>query len=159
MPSQRGGILDYLDSLATSPLLAEEDEDAFQRDVRAAPGWNQWYRQFQDRHGGPPNIRPGGDYNYRAAWLLGATPEYDPGTGEYHGLSSVEVPPFVQPYELKRAAHPTLWKEKFMQQFGANPDVASRDGTLTPEMRLFMQNAARRAIRQNVLRPTRGILD
>lgn len=106
--------------------LSPELEQDFQRDMQFAPGWSDWRRDFIKNVGKPPNIDPGGDYNYRLAWLSGKKPELDPGTGEVHGFSTVELPPFKEPVELKAINHPTMWKEDFMQRFRANPDLVAQ---------------------------------
>ena len=120
---------------------APELEDQFQRDMILAPGWRDWRRGFIAREGVEPSIAPGGDYNYRLAWLSGATPEMDPGSGEVHGFSSADFPPFKDPIPLKAEDHPTAWKEGFLKKFNANPDVAAREGQLTPEMARYLVNA------------------
>jgi hypothetical protein len=87
--------------------------------------------------GGPPNTDPGGDYNYRAAWVGDAVPAMDPASGEFHGQSYAEIPPY-KPIALKSEDHPTQWKGEFMTQFGVNPDML-QEGQVTPEMEQFMQ--------------------
>ena len=131
--------------------LSPDLENQFQTDMMFAPGWRDWRKQFIDRVGGSPNTDPGGDYNYRLAWMSGARPDYDPGTKEVHGFSQTPFPPFREPLKLKAANHPTMWKQDFMERFGANPDIVAREGTATPEMqefggdliRNFMLNRAR----------------
>ncbi len=120
-------------------------EQQFQRDMIFAPGWRDWRRDFIKNVGGPPNTDPGGDYNYRLAWLAGATPELDPGTGEVHGFSSTALPPFKDAVNLKADNHPTMWKEDFMQQFGANPDLVARgEQPKTPGMNQFASDLMHR---------------
>ena len=126
--------------------LAQNLGSEFQRDMHFAPGWREWRRDFIKNVGGQPNTEPGGDYNYRLAWLSGATPETDPGTGEVHGFSSARIPPFKDPVGLKSDNHPTMWKETFMKKFQANPDVVSREGTATPEMKEFINDQVRQSL-------------
>lgn len=99
-----------------------------------APGWRDWRRGFERKFGEYPNTEPGGDYNYRAAWKLGATPEVNPHDGEYHGFSQAQMAPFARPVPLKQNGHPTEWKQKFMDQFGVDPDSNHEE---TPEMKSF----------------------
>ena len=120
------------------PGWTEDNEKSFARDLLFAPGWRDWRREFTDKMGGPPNTDPGGDYDYRRAWLYDAVPEKDPGTGETHGYSQVVAPPFKEPVKLKAEDHPTAWKQAFMERFGVNPDVALEAGVTTPEMDEFI---------------------
>lgn len=129
-------------------LWSPDKENAFQRDMQFAPGWSNWRRDFTQRFGEAPNIAPGGDYNYRAAWMLGPPPEpYAPDNGHYHGTSSAIVPPFKEPVDFKSPDHPTAWMESFMRQFGLDPNDAVSNGTTTPEMRDFMLNSAVKQMR------------
>lgn len=89
--------------------------------------------------GGPPNVDPGGDYDYRKAWLYGATPQLDPVSGTYHGVSAVEAPPYAQPLHLKSADHPTAWMEAFMQLFGVDPRTVQPE-QITPQMVDFVRS-------------------
>ena len=128
-----------------------ELESNFNRDMQFAPGWRDWRREFIEREGVAPNTDPGGDYNYRLAYLAGATPGLDPGTGETHGHSRAIMPPYKDPVDLKAGNHPTAWKETFMQMFGKNPDIAIEANQLTPEMSEF--------ITDEVIRPMAGGLN
>jgi hypothetical protein len=133
-------------------LLDEDQERLFLRDLYFAPGWRDWRRGFMDDVGGPPNVSPGGDYNYRLAWQAGAVPQRDPASGAFHGLSSARVPPYKDPVPLKREDHPTAWKEAFWKTFGANPDLLPAE-KWTPEMKNWFE--------QSVFRPQfqTGFLD
>lgn len=111
------GLLDL-----TMNYLPPEQEQAFQRDMVFAPGWRQWRNDFIKHVGGPPNTDPGGDYNYRLAWMSGAAPQYHAPSDAYHGMSSAELPPYRDPVHLKQPDHPTMWKEAFYQKYGFDPD-------------------------------------
>ena len=120
------GLLEF-----TSARLPQDLEDTFQRDMMFAPGWSNWRRDFIRHVGGAPNTDPGGDYNYRLAWLAGAAPEYHAPSDSYHGLSSAAIPPYAEPLGLKAPDHPTMWKEEFLQKHGFDPD--ERDAPWTKE--------------------------
>ena len=109
-------------ALAQQALPAQQ-ENQFQQDLFMAPGWRDWRRDFMRTQGGPPNVEPGGDYNYRLAWLLGAQPQLDQASGTFHGLSSAEASPYAKPFSLKSPNHPTAWMEGFMQKFGQDPNM------------------------------------
>ncbi len=128
-----------LSSLTVAPqTLSPENEMAFQRDMQFAPGWRDWRRDFHNSYGQMPNIEPGGDYDYRRAWLYGAAPQFDPVSGTHHGLSAVQAAPYAEPLPLKTPDHPTAWMETFMRQFGVDPRaVAPAD--VTPEMVEFLR--------------------
>jgi hypothetical protein len=97
-------------------------EEGFQRDMQFAPGYRDWRIQFQRRFGEPPNLSPGGDYDYRLAHRTGVVPAPN-AQGEYHWASKTPDGQW-----LKAPDHGTRWKETFMQAFGVDPDDA------TPEM-------------------------
>ena len=124
--------------------LSPDLENQFQTDMMFAPGWRDWRKQFIGRVGGPPNTDPGGDYNYRLAWMSGAKPGYDPGSREIHGFTQADYPPFREPVRFKAMNHPTMWKQDFSERFGANPDVVMRQGTATPEMKTYGSDLMRR---------------
>ena len=124
--------------------LPGELEEKFQTDLQFAPGWSDWRKGFVKNVGQNPNTEPGGDYNYRMAWLAGETPKLDPGTGEYHGNSVTTVPP-ANPIELKAENHPTAWKQKYMERFQTNPDIDIREGKMTDERARFINNSLRSA--------------
>tara|TARA_S200002703_G_C3785892_1_gene242276 strand:+ start:1399 stop:1800 length:402 start_codon:yes stop_codon:yes gene_type:complete len=112
-----------------SARLPPAQEQAFQRDMQFGPGWSNWRRDFINNVGQQPNTDPGGDYNYRAAWLAGARPEYHAPSNSYHGMSSAMVPPYKDPVNFKSPDHPTMWKEKFMRQYGFDPDAPNAPWT------------------------------
>jgi hypothetical protein len=123
--------------LDNSAFLPKEQELLFQRDMMFAPGWSDWRRGFERDYGQYPNTDPGGDYNYRAAWALGAVPEINQHDGRYHGFSQAEMPPYAQPVPLKQGGPPTEWKQKFMEKFGADPDGVE---LYSPEMLAFLRD-------------------
>lgn len=118
---------------------SDDSEQRFQRDLYFAPGWRDWRRGFINEVGSPPNVAPGGDYDYRRAWLHGATPQMDPVSGAFHGLSAVAAPPYAEPLPLKSPDHPTAWMETFMQVFGVDPRVV-RPEEVTPAMIEFIRS-------------------
>lgn len=106
--------------------LTPEEEIAFRRDMSTRPEYTAWRDQFAARFGEQPNIGPGGDYDYRAAWLNGVTPQpYAHDAGAYHWPSSVSVPPYTQSLPLKSADHPSAWMEDYMRRFGTDPHDAA----------------------------------
>ena len=107
-------------------------EGSFMSDMQFAPGWRDWRRGFIDTMGGEPNLSPGGDYDYRRAWMHGAAPQIDPASGQWHGGSQVDAAPYANPIQLKSENHPTAWKQQFMDRFGQNPDLVGPSAT--PEM-------------------------
>lgn len=105
--------------------LPPGQEQQFQTFMAFDPSVRQWRNSFQNRYGEPPQIE-GGDYDYRAAYAAGARPQVVPGDTVPH-WSSVG----------KAADHPTMWKQEFMTQFGADPDTQGMQ--FTPEMQQFLQ--------------------
>jgi hypothetical protein len=60
--------------------VADADEDAFQRGIRATP----WFSEFKKKYGEEPDLDTR-DYDYRAAWKAGTRPTVrDPGDGLLH---------------------------------------------------------------------------
>ena len=118
----------WLDQYGSKPLPAAQEQQ-FQTDMQFGPGWSNWRRDFQRDVGQQPNTDPGGDYNYRAAWLSGAKPEFHEPSNSYHGMSSALVPPYADPVNLKAPDHPTMWKESFMQEHGFDPDATDAPWT------------------------------
>lgn len=106
--------------------LSPEEEAQFQRDMATVGPYVAWRNEFAQRFGEQPNLAPGGDYDYRAAWLNGVVPQpYAYDDNAYHWPSSVPVPPFAQPLDLKAADHPTAWMEHYMRQYGVDPNEAA----------------------------------
>jgi hypothetical protein len=90
------------------------EERNFQKWIRTTP----WFQEYVKEHGEEPNLDID-EYDYRAAWKAGVVPERDPyDKDRYHWPS---VTPEGRP--LKSKDHPTAWKEKYMQEFGVNPDA------------------------------------
>lgn len=101
--------------------LPEQEEVTFQGWARALP----WFAEFKKEYGEEPDLNAP-EYDYRAAWKAGISPEPDPHDGgRFHWPSSL---PSGQ--MLKSADHPTAWKEYFMRATGKNPDAL---GIKTPE--------------------------
>lgn len=105
---------------APNPVLSPEDENKFQSDVKST----DWFSKFKEKHGEEPNLNAP-DYNYRAAWQSGATPQ---------PIANDDIPhwPSVTPAgeSLKARNHPSGWMEDYMQLTGRDP---SEGGELTPE--------------------------
>lgn len=102
-------------------------ETEFQNFLAFDPGVRQWRNAFSRRYGEQPNTDPGGDYDYRQAYMAGARPQRVPNDPVPHW-----------PSVGKSADHPTAWKETFMQRFGVDPDAVTED-MVTPEMQQFMR--------------------
>ena len=117
--------------------LPPEQEQQFQTFMAFDPSVRQWRSGFAGRYGEQPNIEPGGNYDYRTAVKHGVVPQpSDTDGGMPHWPSQVEAPPYAAPIPLKAGDHPTMWKQEFMTQFGADPDQLQQ---FTPEMQAFMQ--------------------
>lgn len=90
------------------------EERNFQKWIRTTP----WFQEYVKEYGEEPNLDID-EYDYRAAWKAGVVPERDPyDKNRYHWPS---VTPEGAP--LKSKDHPTAWKEKYMREFGVNPDA------------------------------------
>jgi len=90
-------------------------EQEFQKTIKNSP----WYSQFVQRFQEQPDLRAGGDYNYRLAVAKGVQPQPDPyDNNALHWPSS--LPDGTM---LKSEGHPTAWKEYYMRaNNGINPD-------------------------------------
>jgi hypothetical protein len=94
--------------------LPAEEEQQFQSWIRGT----DWYKEFVKEFGEEPELDIP-EYDYRAAWKAGITPERDPyDQNRYHWPSSLPSGEM-----LKSESHPTAWKEMFMRQTGQNPDA------------------------------------
>lgn len=90
------------------------EEMAFQQWVRALP----WFGEFKQQYGEEPNLSDP-DYDYRAAWKAGLTPQrYAPDGGKYHWPSASPDGSM-----LKSKNHPTAWMEDFMRATGVDPNT------------------------------------
>lgn len=97
------------------------DESAFQNWIRGT----DWFKEFKAEYNEEPDLDTK-DYDYRAAWKAGISPERDPyDQNRFHWPSSLPTGEM-----LKSAEHPTAWKEYFMRETGVNPDSL---GLQTPE--------------------------
>jgi hypothetical protein len=97
------------------------DESAFQNWIRNT----DWFKEFKAEFNEEPDLDTK-DYDYRAAWKAGISPERDPyDQNRFHWPSSLPTGEM-----LKSADHPTAWKEYFMRDTGVNPDAL---GLKTPE--------------------------
>lgn len=135
------GLFQGAQASAAPPGWSPESEQRFQLAMMSQPGWRDWYRGFMAHFGGRPNLDPGGDYDYRRAFMYGAVPQVDPGSGEYHGLSTTGYapPPYREPLPLKAPDHATAWMEEFMQRFGIDPGVITAE-QVQPAMIDFMRS-------------------
>jgi hypothetical protein len=105
------------------PLSAEE-EAGFHQWLRTNPDVARWRAAFMARFGEAPNYNDP-LYDYRTAYRYGVTPQpYAPDGGFPHWGSEVVAPPFAQPIPLKQPDHPTEWMQKFMDQYGVDPNLA-----------------------------------
>lgn len=110
-------------------MTPPRSEAAFQSGVKATP----WYGEFVRDFGEEPNLNAP-EYDYRKAWAQGVRPVRDPYDVpvQEHLMSQVSGLPAQGRYhwssEGKSADHPTMWKEKFMQIYGANPDAMGLAG-------------------------------
>jgi hypothetical protein len=140
--AQQAALRDYNASYqpdaGETPETASEgssDEASFRDWWQRNPDVKAWRKQFVRLYGEEPdpNTR---HYDYRKAWKAGEVPQPNPNhveNGEeiYH-WSSIG----------KSEDHPTMWKEKYMQKTGKDPDAvgATKDDWLkmqqgsTPEL-------------------------
>lgn len=110
---QRNALAPNSQSNALAKLSSGEEQQ-FQNWIRST----EWYKEFVREFGEEPDLNIP-DYDYRAAWKAGITPERDPyDKNRFHWPSTT-----AQGQSLKSASHPTAWKEGFMQQTGMNPDA------------------------------------
>ena len=99
--------------MAESKLSAEE-EKVFLSWIKNTG----WYKEYTKEFDESPDLNTT-DYNYRAAWKAGLTPQRDPyDKNKYHWPSSTESGDM-----LKSEDHPTAWKEHYMRITGENPDA------------------------------------
>ena len=84
-------------------------------------GWirnTDWFKEYVREYGEEPDLNIP-EYDYRAAWRAGITPQRDPyDRNRYHWPSSLPSGEM-----LKSKEHPTAWKEMFMRETGQNPDA------------------------------------
>lgn len=98
------------------PVWAEAE---FQNWIKSLP----WYSEFQRDFGGPPDLNDP-QYDYRAAWQTGVSPEkYQYDQNRYHW-----------PSQFKSEDHPTMWMEKFMQMFGVDPNAVGVDRAMGEQL-------------------------
>jgi hypothetical protein len=98
--------------------LAPDEEASFLK-AMGAGDYKTWADTFQQRFGEAPNLNDP-QYDYRAAWKAGITPQpYAPDQNFLHWPSAL---PSGQ--MLKAPDHPTAWMEHFMQQYGVDPNSA-----------------------------------
>lgn len=137
---KRKPAMSLADVVSNQHPLPAAQEQQFQQAMYFQPGWRDWYRDFENARGRPPNIEPGGDYNYRLAWLNGADPQFHPESGTYHGTSEATVPPMGD-VELKSGNHPTRWMADFTTKYGTVPEEITPE-MVTPDMQRFASSGA-----------------
>jgi len=94
--------------------IEKNEEQQFQNWIRSTG----WFKEFVKEFGEEPDVNIP-EYDYRAAWKAGITPERDPyDQNRYHWPSSDPSGKM-----LKSQEHPTAWKEFFMRDAGINPDA------------------------------------
>lgn len=99
---------------APSTGLLADEEQQFQNWIRGTG----WFKEFLQEYGEEPDLNIP-EYDYRAAWRAGISPERDPyDANRYHWPSSDS-----SGMMLKSEDHPTAWKEFFMRDTGQNPDA------------------------------------
>jgi hypothetical protein len=92
----------------------DPQEQAFQSWIRNT----DWFKEYVMEYGEEPDLNIP-EYDYRAAWRAGITPQRDPyDRNRYHWPSSLPSGEM-----LKSKEHPTAWKEMFMRETGQNPDA------------------------------------
>jgi hypothetical protein len=77
-------------------------------EIRRTP----WFSNYVRRHGEEPDLSENADYDYFTAWISGARPDKTDHWPSYTPNGKI----------LKREGHPTLWKTRFMDATGIDPD-------------------------------------
>lgn len=95
-------------------------EQQFQQEITQSP----WYKEYTKKYGETPDLNTP-DYNYRAAWQLGAKPELYKYDNTYHW------PSVAKGRSLKAVNHPTAWMEDYMQLTGGRDP--NQGGPLTQQ--------------------------
>ena len=130
MLRRRHGLYDFpkqsnsTNDVGFNQPINPEEEQRFQTWIKSLP----WFSEFTKRFGKEPNLDPGqGDYDYRAAFRAGITPEIYAVDNLYHW-------PSVGPdnKELKAKNHPTAWMNDYMVITGRDPLINPLQ-SLTPE--------------------------
>jgi hypothetical protein len=86
-----------------------------------------WYNEYMNEYGEPPDLSKDADYDYRKAVAAGAMPERSPeDNNRYHWPSS--LPDGTM---LKTEEHPTAWKEFYMRSTGVDPDTVKNQDEAT----------------------------
>jgi hypothetical protein len=105
------------------PVPVDFQEAMFQRGIRGTP----WFSEFKSEYGEEPNL-DAPEYDYRGAWKEGVRPErdvYDPSLAQVMTAQMRGSAPAGRHHWSsvgKSEDHPTMWKEKFMQLDGRDPD-------------------------------------
>jgi len=106
--------LDAVPSAQPTTVLGQNEEQQFQNWIRST----DWFKEFVQEYNEEPDLNID-EYDYRAAWKAGISPERDPyDNNRYHWPSSDQTGKM-----LKSEEHPTAWKEFFMRDTGLNPDA------------------------------------
>jgi hypothetical protein len=77
-------------------------------EIRKTP----WFSNFVRRHGEEPDLSENANYDYFTAWISGARPDKTDHWPSYTANGKI----------LKKEGHPTLWKTRFMDATGIDPD-------------------------------------
>ncbi len=104
--------------------LSPRQEQEFRAWIRST----QWFRDYVARYKEEPNLDDPA-YDYRAAWLGGIVPEYEPEHGEYRWSDQLPSGQW-----LKSESHPTRWVGEFYDRFGYDPEVAGISQQRAAEM-------------------------
>jgi len=111
----------YSEKKAGGGLLessSSQDNDAERKSIIDQIRKTPWFSEFVKEYGEEPDLSENADYDYVTAWKAGVRPErYKYDKNRFHWSSN--TPEGVL---LKKPGHPTLWKSKFMEQTGKNPD-------------------------------------
>lgn len=116
---------------AQTPNFTPAQEAEFQQGVRNTP----WFTEFQKKFDEEPDL-DSTDYNYRAAWAMGARPEFYAPDNSYHWQGAKKDANGVE-LSLKRKDHPTGWMEDYFQMTGGGDP--SQPARLTPEQNARLQ--------------------
>ena len=91
------------------------------------PKVREWQSAFRTKYGESPTMEGDPGFDYRKAFQAGNRPEMTQGDTVPHWPSTG-----------KAEDHPTAWKQKFYDTFGADPDTVDAE-KYTPEMKDWMR--------------------
>lgn len=105
----------------------DEDERQFQTYMAFDPGVRAWRNGFVTKYGEEPRIDDDPSFDYRKAFKADDGPRV---------VATDTIPHWGS--SGKAADHPTEWKARFMDQFGADPDMVP-GGTWSPAQQEFLR--------------------